>query len=483
MQTLIEGKYEVLGKIKEGGMGAIYKVRHIHLDEIRVIKVMKPQIESNRDARVRFQQEARFATSLKHPNIAAVLDFAIDEKDNFYMVLEFIEGLNLSEYLQKHGPPPLALGLQIGVQALRALGYLHRKGYVHRDISPDNIMLTKDADGEFLVKLIDLGVAKRTEGETLTQTGMFVGKLQYASPEQLGKLEAGEKIDGRSDIYAFGCVLYRTLTGVLPFQAESLPQYVVAHLTQAPRPFAETDPDNRIPESLRSAVLTALNKNRQDRWPNAEDFAEYLKSCEAELVSESAARHAATSLDLSHPQTPVPRTPTSGVSSLQRKLGDVFPASDDQLTVPAQPRSTASHVLRSRKNVLTLVSAGLAVLCATALLYLALQRRHATETAGTQEATPTKTLLASLPGDVLFSASPWARVISIVNQETKSSITVDGAVTPTRLELPPGKYLATLAWKEQTIQVPFEVAPARTERVHAQMPGFDVQAAVQAVTP
>src|SRR5512140_1099694 len=249
--SLIEGKYEILSKLKEGGMGAIYKVRHVLLDEVRVIKVMRPQIEDDPDAQRRFQQEAKMATSLKHPNIAALLDFAEDKDHTFYMVMEFIDGANLAEFSAKTGPPPLLAALEIGIQTLRALGYLHRRGIIHRDISPENIMLTHDADGHVVVKLIDLGVAKQTGTQGMTLTGMFVGKLKYGSPEQLGVLKAHEKIDGRSDIYSLGCVMYQILTGQSAFAADSMQAYVMHHLMHPPRPFEETDPEAKIPADVR----------------------------------------------------------------------------------------------------------------------------------------------------------------------------------------------------------------------------------------
>ncbi|HEV7519168.1 MAG TPA: serine/threonine-protein kinase, partial [Thermoanaerobaculia bacterium] len=195
----IEGKYEILSKLKEGGMGAIYKVRHRLLDEVRVVKLMRPQLLENADLQARFVREARFAIKLRHPNVAQIYDFTVDEEDGTaFIVMEFIDGLTLEEVLAAHGPPPLGLTLEIAQQSLRALGYLHGKGFIHRDISPDNLILTAGADGEPLVKLIDLGIAKAVEagGQGLTQTGTFLGKVRYASPEQFGTEDAN-RVDGR----------------------------------------------------------------------------------------------------------------------------------------------------------------------------------------------------------------------------------------------------------------------------------------------
>lgn len=283
MDTLIEGKYEVIAKLKEGGMGSVFKVRHVLLDDVRVIKVMRPQIEGDADAQRRFQQEARLATSLKHPNIADLMDFSVDANGNFYMVMEYIEGVTLAELVAARGPLALKTALEVADQTLRALSYLHKRGIVHRDIAPDNLMVSKGPDDRIVVKLIDLGIAKDTSVEGMTQAGIFLGKLKYASPEQLGALPPGQKLDTRSDLYSFGCVLYQLLTGHSPYKAEAPQQYLILHLTEAPRPFEKTDPEGRVPEDVRRAVMRALAKKREDRWQTADEFAMELRRCRAEL--------------------------------------------------------------------------------------------------------------------------------------------------------------------------------------------------------
>ena len=258
--TLIEGKYEILGKLREGGMGAIYKVRHRLLDEIRVIKVMRPQILSNEEMKRRFVEEARTATKLKHPNICTIYDFALDEDGTAYLVMEFIDGVTLADLFRTPEPPNLAVTLEIAHQALLALGYLHRRNVVHRDVAPDNLMLTSDEEGKPLIKLIDLGIAKALDSKSgdMTSTGVFLGKLKYASPEQYGALAAGEKIDGRSDVYCLGVVIYELLTGMRPFAGDTPAELLRSHLFQPPIAFAQSDPEGKVPSELRTAILKAL---------------------------------------------------------------------------------------------------------------------------------------------------------------------------------------------------------------------------------
>ena len=156
----LEGKYEVLAKIREGGMGAIYKVRHRLLNELRVIKVMRPEVAQSSEQRKRFLREAQTATRLRHTNIVAFHDFFIDDEDTAYMVMEYIEGINLRDLVRECGPFPISLALDLSRQCLSAFEYLHRKGVIHRDVSPDNIMMTREEDGTLRAKLIDLGIAK-----------------------------------------------------------------------------------------------------------------------------------------------------------------------------------------------------------------------------------------------------------------------------------------------------------------------------------
>ncbi|HVR06572.1 MAG TPA: protein kinase [Thermoanaerobaculia bacterium] len=273
----IEGKYEILEKIREGGMGAIYKVRHRLLDEVRVIKLMRPQLVDDQELKARFAREARVAIKLRHPNIAQLYDFTADDDGTALIVMEFIRGKTLEELLKTAGSPPLGLALEIAQQSLRALGYLHDKGFVHRDISPDNLMLTEDADGNPQMKLIDLGIAKILGGVDahLTQTGTFLGKVRYASPEQFGT-DGATSAGASGDLYSFGVVLYELLTGVHPIAGRDPSSIIAGHLFRGPVAFEETDRHGRVPLALRAVVLKALAKKPEGRHPSAREFAREL---------------------------------------------------------------------------------------------------------------------------------------------------------------------------------------------------------------
>lgn len=272
-------KYEILEKLRQGGMGAVYKVRHRLLDEVRVVKVLRSWALGSEEARSRFLHEARVASRLRHPNLAVLHDFAVDEDGEAWLVSEYIDGWTLRELLRRLGPPPLSLGLEIGRQSLKAIGHLHRQRIVHRDISPDNLMLTRDVDGLPLVKLIDLGIAKALEdGSGATATGVFLGKPRYASPEQFLEIP----VDERSDLYSFGVVFYELLTGRCPIAGHDALSLMAGHLQHPPLSFDESDPDGRIPPDLQAILIGgALEKRPEDRVPTAEELAEALQEVQA----------------------------------------------------------------------------------------------------------------------------------------------------------------------------------------------------------
>src|SRR6202162_2152075 len=300
-QTL-DGKYEILEKIGEGGMGEVYKARHVHLDEIRIIKVTKPDalgegpdpvhLDEIRIIKVtkpdalgegpdprRFQEEARMATLVRHPNVAALYDFSRLPDGSFYMVWEFIDGVTLEEWMRRHGPIPAAQALDIARQVLSGLSEIHAQGIVHRDVSPDNILRPESRDGRLRAKIIDLGIAKRVASQTLsmTGTGLFVGKLKYCSPEQAGALPAGKLVDGRSDIYSFGVVLYEMLTGKPPFESQTPEGYLGKHLHSPPPPLEAPGLHAGTGPALSGVVLRALEKNRDRRFSSAREFADALE--------------------------------------------------------------------------------------------------------------------------------------------------------------------------------------------------------------
>jgi serine/threonine protein kinase len=279
---LLDGKYQILDRLGIGGMGEIFKVRHIHLNELRVIKIMRPNVAADDQGMQRFLQEARTSTMIKHKNLAMLYDFAQLDDGSYYMVWEFIDGTNIQKWIGQNGAMPSRLAIEISIQALSGLDHLHSMGLIHRDISPENIMLSQDHHGKLLVKVIDFGIAKQlAEGEGsqgLTQTGMFLGKLKYASPEQAGFLKEGEHLDPRSDLYSFGIVMYEMLAGRAPFQATNPHGYILKHVTEKPLPIHDLNPAVKVPPQVESVIMKSLEKSRDNRYATAADFEHALEA-------------------------------------------------------------------------------------------------------------------------------------------------------------------------------------------------------------
>ncbi|MDQ6799991.1 MAG: serine/threonine protein kinase [Acidobacteriota bacterium] len=272
----VDGKYRIIERLGAGGMGEVYKVEHVFLKAVRVIKVIRPQISEDADAHERFLREAQLATKVQHPNVATLHDFSALPDGSHYMVWEFIDGENLAQVIRKRGVIAPAYAIRLAIQALNGLDAVHRAGIIHRDISPENLMITRGEQPDERVKLIDLGVAKMDEGDyAATRTGIFVGKLRYSSPEQLGFLTEGQKLDGRADLYSLAIVIYEMLTGRPPFEATSPHQYILHHSQDTKVQSLDL---TRIPAPLQPVLARALERDRTKRYATAREFADALEA-------------------------------------------------------------------------------------------------------------------------------------------------------------------------------------------------------------
>ncbi len=266
---LLDGKYQILDRLGIGGMGEIFKVRHIHLNELRVIKIMRPNVAADDQGLQRFLQEARTSTMIKHKNLAMLYDFAQLEDGSYYMVWEFIDGTNIQKWIAQNGADAAAAHRRD-----RHSGAASDSSTSTRWVSsiatsrPRTSCCRRTITENSLVKVIDFGIAKQLAegegGQGLTQTGMFLGKLKYASPEQAGFLKENEHLDPRSDLYSFGIVMYEMLAGRAPFQATNPHGYILKHVTEKPAPIHELNPGVKVPPQLESIIMKSLEKNRDD---------------------------------------------------------------------------------------------------------------------------------------------------------------------------------------------------------------------------
>jgi len=272
----IEGRYEIDGRIGAGGMGAVYSATQAMVGRRVAIKVLKPDVANDVMAVKRFMQEARTASALSHPNTITIHDFGQTGDGLLYLVMEFVAGETLDAVSGRDGAMPPARAAHIVRQILNALQEAHGAGVVHRDLKPDNVLISPQAGNPDFLKVLDFGLAKVT-GENaseggLTRTGQVFGTPAYMSPEQA----RGEVADARADLYAVGCILYELLSGRRPFEAEQPLALLVMHLQDPPPPFETLDPPVDVPAPLARVVMRAMEKAREARYATATEMLEDL---------------------------------------------------------------------------------------------------------------------------------------------------------------------------------------------------------------
>ena len=260
VNTTLKGRYVAEQEIGRGGSALIFRAREPGGRTV-ALKVLRPELLVSVEAD-RFLREIRLASTLEHPHIAPLLDSGSVEWVIYY-VMAYIEGPTLRQALAQRSPMEIAEAVKIGMELLDAIEHAHARGVVHRDVKPDNIVLSSDRGAV----LLDFGIARAMEasgGDALTAAGIAIGTVTYMSPEQvLGVREP----DPRSDVYALGCVLYECLTGAPPFAHAADPVVMQMHVRDAPRPLRDRRAD--IPPALDAAIIRALAKRPEERWPSA----------------------------------------------------------------------------------------------------------------------------------------------------------------------------------------------------------------------
>jgi serine/threonine-protein kinase len=266
----VVGGYHVLASLGAGGVGRVYKVRHAITGRIEALKILLPDYAHNEEQAERFLREVKVQANLNHPNIASVHN-AFRVGRSLLMVMEFVEGESLDRVIAR-GRLPLRQALDYAAQALSALSYAHGRGVVHRDVKPENMLVTPAGT----LKVTDFGLAKTTTDIRLTVTGATLGSLYYMSPEQVN---GATDLDKRADIYSMGAVLFELVTGRRPFDGAQPFQLMLAHVEQPPKAPAELDPS--LPPSLNDAILKALQKQPEARFESAEQFLAALEAAAA----------------------------------------------------------------------------------------------------------------------------------------------------------------------------------------------------------
>jgi serine/threonine-protein kinase len=348
--SVVADRYHVIKKLGEGGMGTVYLAEHVKMGRKSALKVMNPGMNSDPDAIARFNREAANASRLSHPNICGIYDFGETPDGLIYLAMEFIEGKALTDLIEADGSLAPARAGSIVHQTADALQIAHDAGIVHRDLKPDNIMVARNRDGSDLVKVVDFGIAKASssDAQKVTKTGLVVGTPEYMSPEQL----AGDKLDGRSDIYSLALVAFNALTGKLPFPSETAQEAMIMRLTDRPRTLLEMRPDLPWPERLQEVMDRGLARDAEERYQSAaqfgRDFAEAVSAMPSVAMTEGATMVIGAAGAAAAPPKPVPATRVAG---------------RDDAKLPSNAASTPA-ALEKKSNMIPMAVGGLAIVIA-----------------------------------------------------------------------------------------------------------------------
>lgn len=280
--TTVAGRYKVIKLLGEGGMGQVYLAEHTAIEKRIALKVLRAEYAHKGEIVTRFQQEAISASRIKHPNVLDVFDFGQLENGCFYLAMEYLEGNDLADELQRSRVLTAPRALPIAMQICRALSVAHSKGVVHRDMKPENVFLQRTGDGEEIVKIVDFGIAqlkpsneeaaKESSHRRLTRTGMIFGTPEYMAPEQA----SGKHADLRCDVYAVGIILYELFTGSVPFTGETFLGVLTKHLNEMPPSMRAVYPDLQISNELEGVVQRTLAKDPTHRYQNMSELAQAL---------------------------------------------------------------------------------------------------------------------------------------------------------------------------------------------------------------
>jgi serine/threonine protein kinase len=393
----LDNKYKIEARLGIGGMGTVYRARHLLIDRPVAVKVLNQRLVDDEASRIRFQREAKAAGRLQHLNAVAVTDFGRSSVGYVYIVMELLEGRTLREILAKEAPLETARTVSIMLQVAAAVAAAHEAGVIHRDLKPANIFVTQSADAPSIVKVLDFGIAKlaaetldEDEPKTLTQIGAMIGTPRYMSPEQCN----GEELTPAADVYSLGVILYEMLTGMVPFSGSTPLAIAVKHASEFPRPPREIVAS--IPAELEHVVLHALEKKPEDRPRNAAEFRNDLLDLTERLGLEHHAR--VSSPDIAALRGAGVESPSGRLVVDLSKLreGRVLSSSgNNEITLvntPAppplepQPAKTANTITRmeivAERNNTTRTLLGIAVIVIILLLasvaYFAMHQRDVT---------------------------------------------------------------------------------------------------------
>ncbi|WP_428264443.1 serine/threonine-protein kinase [Haliangium sp.] len=364
---VVDDRYRVVEVIGRGGMGVVYKVEHQRMGKVAAMKVLHPEYSRDVEVVERFRREAEAVSQLTHPNTVQVFDFGTTH-GALYLIMEYVRGPDLNTLIKRDGPIDFERAAPMLAQACAALAEAHALGIVHRDLKPENILITRTHRGRDFIKILDFGLAKLSEHDDraeVTDRGVIVGTPYYMSPEQI----RGDPVDGRTDIYALGAVMYRILTGEYPFQAGTPVGVLTKHLTDALVPPSERMPDRGLLPFIDEIVIRAMSKSREARYPDVSALLDDLEAAYAEMGYVSGGSgHSGTGLEM--PETSLLR-PSRPLPAFSRDDSDAIDYGiDSAIRLRRADLDEYERTLRRRRMIRVAVVPVLLAAAAAVALYL-----------------------------------------------------------------------------------------------------------------
>jgi serine/threonine-protein kinase len=371
---VLGGRYRLLERLGQGGMGTVYRATHTLMDKPVAVKILRAELATDAEAVARFHREARSASRLDHDHCIRVTDFGQSDDGLLFLVMELLDGHSLS-YVTRRGPVPAPRAAAIGVAVAEALQHAHDAGIIHRDLKPDNVFLARRAKGREIVKVLDFGLAKLASdsalGPSITRDGTVFGTPEYMAPEQA----EGEKLDGRTDVYALGVILYQLVCGEVPFKSSNFVALLTKQVSEEPTPPRDRRPDLEIPPGLELVIMRCLAKRREDRYEHAGEIADALEPFAASDTSQSIVL---PTREIS-PSHGMPTLSGDGSATRDMAMPTPMPDGGDEPMTESQLRGEVLPRTFGRNVALGL--GGVAVAAAAfGFVFMARARRHALPT-------------------------------------------------------------------------------------------------------
>ncbi|MEW6732245.1 MAG: protein kinase [Acidobacteriota bacterium] len=333
---ILDGKYELIAQLGEGGMAIVYRARRLRIGDEVAVKVLRPEITLDTISQARFEREAQAAARIKHPNIITIHDFGTSSDGLTYLVMELLTGPTLEAELRSHGALSVERALSFLLPVCQAIGAAHEEGIIHRDLKPSNILLHKLKDGSELIKVVDFGIVKLGRAsERLTQVNNLLGTPHYMSPEQCYSRE----LDARSDVYSLGIIAYELLSGQVPFNEPVLLDILQAHVKQPPPPLRRIRAE--IPSQIEAVIMRALSKQPAQRPANAVALAQELMTAAGIPLTPLTSTPLSVKIRTTENTSPLPllssatylptQTDSRPRDTLSRRLVKTFPDFDQFL--------------------------------------------------------------------------------------------------------------------------------------------------------